>query len=183
MCIPTNNFYIEIQERCFFVPSICFIQLKVSWIYISGIYSANSGLSMVNQSQDIEMNSWTYLWGQNVLISGESLAPRQFEDHSLHDLINEMTISLALTFDNLVKLFLWALHLHKNALWMHGEFCIVHGIEKIPILIPNWCRFSLYLFWYVMERFKSLLRKFYGRYGDLVKLFEVPLSQMLNDIL
>ena len=36
---------------------------------------------------------------------------------------------------------------------------------------------------YVMERLKSSLRKFYGRYGDLIKHYEVSLSQMLNDIL
>ena len=36
---------------------------------------------------------------------------------------------------------------------------------------------------YVKERLKSLLRKFYGRYGDLIKQYEVSLSQMLNDIL
>ena len=36
---------------------------------------------------------------------------------------------------------------------------------------------------YVMERLKSSLRKFYGRYGDLFKHYEVPLSQMLHDIL
>ena len=36
---------------------------------------------------------------------------------------------------------------------------------------------------YVMERLKSSLRKFYGRYGDLIKQYEVSLSQMLHDIL
>ena len=36
---------------------------------------------------------------------------------------------------------------------------------------------------YVMERLKSSLRKFYGRYGDLIKHFAVSLSQMLHDIL
>ena len=36
---------------------------------------------------------------------------------------------------------------------------------------------------YVKERLKSSLRKFYGRYGDLLKQYEVSLSQMLNDIL
>ena len=30
---------------------------------------------------------------------------------------------------------------------------------------------------------KSSLRKFYGRYGDLIKHNEVSLSQMLHDIL
>ena len=36
---------------------------------------------------------------------------------------------------------------------------------------------------YVMERLKSSLRKFYGRYGDHIKHYEVSLSQMLHDIL
>ena len=36
---------------------------------------------------------------------------------------------------------------------------------------------------YVMERLKSSLRKFYGRYGDLIKHYDVSLSQMLHDIL
>ena len=36
---------------------------------------------------------------------------------------------------------------------------------------------------YVMERLKSSFRKFYGRYGDLIKHYEVSLSQMLHDIL
>ena len=33
------------------------------------------------------------------------------------------------------------------------------------------------------DRLKSSLRKFYGRYGDLTKQYEVPLSRMLHDIL
>ena len=36
---------------------------------------------------------------------------------------------------------------------------------------------------YVKKRMKSSLRKFYGRYGDLIKLYEVSLSRMLNDIM
>ena len=36
---------------------------------------------------------------------------------------------------------------------------------------------------YIMERLKSSLRKFYGRYGDLIKHYEVSLSKMLHDIL
>ena len=36
---------------------------------------------------------------------------------------------------------------------------------------------------YVRERLRLSLRKFYGRYGDLIKHYEVPLSQMLHDIL
>ena len=36
---------------------------------------------------------------------------------------------------------------------------------------------------YVKERLRSSLRKFYGRYGNLIKQYEVPLSRMLHDIL
>ena len=36
---------------------------------------------------------------------------------------------------------------------------------------------------YVMKRLKSSLRKFYGRYGDLIKHYAVSLSQMLDGIL
>ena len=36
---------------------------------------------------------------------------------------------------------------------------------------------------YVKERLRSSLRKFYGRYGDLIKQYDVPLSRMLHDIL
>ena len=36
---------------------------------------------------------------------------------------------------------------------------------------------------YVKERLRSSLRTFYGRYGDLIKQYEVPLSRMLHDIL
>ena len=36
---------------------------------------------------------------------------------------------------------------------------------------------------YVMELLKSSLRKFYGRYGNLIKHYEVSLSKMLHDIL
>ena len=36
---------------------------------------------------------------------------------------------------------------------------------------------------YVKERLRSSLRKFYGRYGNLIKQYEVPFSRMLHDIL
>ena len=36
---------------------------------------------------------------------------------------------------------------------------------------------------YARERLKSSLRKFYERYGDLIKHYEISLSQMLQDIL
>ena len=51
--------------------------------------------------------------------------------------------------------------------------------------IPGTARLSCKLLGqaYVRERFKSSFRKFYGRYGDLIKHYEVPLSQMLHGIL
>ena len=36
---------------------------------------------------------------------------------------------------------------------------------------------------YLVERLKSSIRKFYGRYGDLVEQYGVTLSRMVNDIL
>ena len=36
---------------------------------------------------------------------------------------------------------------------------------------------------YIKERSKSSLRKFYCRYGDLIKQYKVVLSQILHDIL
>ena len=53
------------------------------------------------------------------------------------------------------------------------------------VLYKKWIRLSNKLLGqgYVKERLKSSLRKFYGRYGDLIKQYEVPLSQMLHDIL
>ena len=36
---------------------------------------------------------------------------------------------------------------------------------------------------YVKQWLKSSLRKFYGKYGDLIKQYEVSLSRMLNDVL
>ena len=51
--------------------------------------------------------------------------------------------------------------------------------------IPRATRFSNKLLeqGYVKERLKLSLRKFYGPYGDLIKQYEVSLSQILNDIL
>ncbi|KAK3101513.1 hypothetical protein FSP39_004134 [Pinctada imbricata] len=36
---------------------------------------------------------------------------------------------------------------------------------------------------YVTQRLKSSLRKFFGRYGDVIKAYEIPLSRMISDIL
>ena len=36
---------------------------------------------------------------------------------------------------------------------------------------------------YVTQRLNSPLKKVYGRYGDVIKQYEVPLSRMYKDIL
>ena len=36
---------------------------------------------------------------------------------------------------------------------------------------------------YLLERWKSSFRKFYGQYGDLIQQYEVSLSRILNDIM
>ena len=51
------------------------------------------------------------------------------------------------------------------------------------ILRAKWLSNKLLEQGYFKERLKSSLRKFYGRYGDLIKQYKISLSQMLNDIL
>ena len=67
-----------------------------------------------------------------------------------------------------------------------------HNSSDTPGLAPLmnvlfWgrCDLSNKLLWqgYDEERLKSSLKKFYGRYGDLTKEYEGPLSRMLHDIL
>ena len=55
-----------------------------------------------------------------------------------------------------------------------------HDVRPI---VANSSEYKLLEQGYVKERLKSSLRKFYGQYGDLIKQYEVSLSQMLNDIL
>ena len=76
--------------------------------------------------------------------------------------------------------------LHSNNLEACGKKCCYFWFHsKIKFLTLFLLSFSNKLLeqGYVKERLKSSLRKFYGRYGDLIKQYEVSLSQMLNDIL
>ena len=52
---------------------------------------------------------------------------------------------------------------------------VLLGQRKVGLLLYTHVWWVIYL--------KSSLRKFYGRYGDLIKHYEVSLSQMLHDIL
>ena len=54
-----------------------------------------------------------------------------------------------------------------------------HDLKLIDVL-PEFYR---EIFTSFNECKKTLFRKFYGRYGDLTKQYEVPLSRMLHDIL
>ena len=65
-----------------------------------------------------------------------------------------------------------------------------HNSSDTPGLAPLknfifWgrCDFPISFSGYVKERLKSSLRNVYGRYGDLTKQYEVPLSRMLHGIL
>ena len=51
---------------------------------------------------------------------------------------------------------------------------------RVPPLPP---KHSLSELIYLIKIWTCSLRKFYGRYGDLIKHYEVSLSQMLHDIL
>ena len=67
------------------------------------------------------------------------------------------------------------------------RLCYVIRLCYMPyrnISILRVVQLSKKLLWqgYVKERLRSL-RKFFGRYGDLIKQYEVPLSRMLYDIL
>ena len=61
----------------------------------------------------------------------------------------------------------------------YARACSSYGFILRSTRLPN----KLSEQGYVKERLKSSLRKFYGRYGDLIKQYEVSLSQILNDIL
>ena len=61
---------------------------------------------------------------------------------------------------------------------------ICQGLFLLCIFILRAVRLSSKLLGqgYVRERLRSSLRKFYGRYGDLIKHYEGSLSRMLHDI-
>ena len=71
------------------------------------------------------------------------------------------------------------MHLYDN------DFLYARACSSYECFILRAVRLSSKLFWqgYVMERLKSSLSKFYGRYGDLIKHYEDSLSKMLQDIM
>ena len=83
-------------------------------------------------------------------------------------------------------MFLWVAIVH----FRQPMVCLSHSSYGMPGLAP----LMTVLFWErrdfhvsfsgrVKECLKSSLRKFYDRYGDLIKHYQVVLSQMLHDIL
>ena len=77
-------------------------------------------------------------------------------------------------------------HLHQPMVFLsHSSYGMPGLCSSYECFILRAARLSSKLLeqGYVMERLKSSLKKFYGRYGDLIKNYEVSLSQMLHDIL
>ena len=82
----------------------------------------------------------------------------------------------------------WVATSHFPRLWRF--YLTTHPIRQglhplINVLFWERCDFPTSFSGRDMSRnvWKSSLRKFYGRYGDLTKQYEVPLSRMLHDIL
>ena len=77
------------------------------------------------------------------------------------------------------------LHTSMNGVFISQLIRYVRACSSYGCFIMRATRLSNKLLeqGYVKERLKSSLRKFYGRYGDLIKQYEVSVSQMLNDIL
>ena len=93
-----------------------------------------------------------------------------------------ISTSISQTFRSWVAIF----HLHQPMVFLSHSSYGMPGLAPLnECFILRAARLSSKLFrqGYVMERLKSSLRKFYGRYGDLIKHYEVSLSQMLHDIL
>ena len=94
-----------------------------------------------------------------------------------------VTIStfISQTFRSWVAIF----YLRQSMVFYLTAHTVCQGLLLLWMFILRAARLSSKLLGqgYVMERLKSSLRKFYGRYGDLIKHYEVSLSQMLHDIL
>ena len=93
-----------------------------------------------------------------------------------------ISTSISQTFCSWVAIF----HLRQPMVFLsHSSYGNARTFSSYECFILRAVRLSSMLFGqgYVMERLKSSLSKFYGRYGDLIKHCEVSLSQMLHDIL
>ena len=91
-----------------------------------------------------------------------------------------ISISIAQTFFSWVAIFLLRQRCLISQLIRYARAC-----SSYECFILRAARLSSKLLGqgYVMERLKSSLKKFYGRYGDLIKYYEVSPSQKLHDIL
>ena len=87
---------------------------------------------------------------------------------------------------------LWLSYIMDSILWVALSvcFCSWFGLYATELLVLHTTLLlsqpdlePAFRWSYVRERLKSSLGKFYGRYGDLIKHYEVHLSQMLHDIL
>ena len=89
------------------------------------------------------------------------------------DYFNSLTLQ---TFRSWVATF----HLHQPMVFLSHNSSDTPGLAPLMnVLFWARCNFPISF----SGRDMSSLRKFYGRYGDLTKQYEVPLSQMLHGIL
>ena len=72
----------------------------------------------------------------------------------------------------------------KTKYYLNRTHSCLHSIRLLYIstALRN-CRAIYCLKSHLLQRLKSSLRKFYDRYGNLTKQYDVPLSRMLHDIL
>ena len=66
---------------------------------------------------------------------------------------------------------------------LHMRYTQVFSLYECFILRVRRLSSKLLQQGYLVKRLKSSFRKFYGRYEDLIKQYEVSLSRILNDIL
>ena len=92
-----------------------------------------------------------------------------------------ISTSISQTFRSSVTIFH---HRHRMMFYLTAH-TVWQGLLLLWMLYLRAARLSSKLLehGYVIERLKSFLRKFYGRYGEFIKNYEVSLSEMLHDIL
>ena len=91
------------------------------------------------------------------------------------------SISISQAFRSWVEIF----HLHPPVAFLSRSSYDMIGLPLMTVLL--WGRRDIQISFsagipHVSERLKLALRKFYGRYGDLIKEYDA-LSRILNDIL
>ena len=90
-----------------------------------------------------------------------------------------ISISTLQTFRSLVVMF----HLRRPVAFLSHSYAIRQRLLLMWMFYSHQANFNKPLKQgYVLERLKSSFRKCHGRYGDLIKLYEVSLSRMLKNM-